>query len=82
VSGWDCRSGFFLKNPADPWLHAIVYKSNISPMDPQTTTWYDLVDHKLLPESADECVMRHGELRQSELLVPWIDKSLMHLGKQ
>jgi len=82
VSGWDCRSGFFLKNPSDSWLHAIVYKSDVPPMDPQTTTWYDLVDHKLLPESADQCVMRHGELRQSELLVPWIDKSLMYLGQQ
>jgi SAM-dependent methyltransferase len=82
VSGWDCRSGFFLKNPADSWLHAIVYKSNVPPMNPQTTTWYDLVDHKLLPESADQCVLKHGELRQQELLVPWIDKSLMHLGQQ
>jgi len=82
VSGWDCRSGFFLKKPTDSWLNAIVYKSSVAPLDPKTTTWYDLMDHKLLPESADQCVMKHGELRQAELLVPWVDKSLMHLGQQ
>lgn len=82
VSGWDCRSGFFLKRPNDHWLHAIVYKSNKEPMNPTTTTWYDLVDLELLPETADECIKRYGELRQSELVLPWIDKSLMHLGQQ
>jgi len=82
VSGWDCRSGFFLKRPNDRWLHAIVYKSNKEPMDPATTTWYDLVDLELLPETADECIKRYGEIRQPELVLPWIDKSLMHLGQQ
>ena len=82
VAGWDCRGGFFKKNPTDSWLHAIVYKSTHKPMNPQTTTWYELVDKQLLPESADACVNRHGELRQQELIVPWLDKSLMHLGLQ
>jgi hypothetical protein len=82
IAGWDCRGGFFKKNLNDPWLHAVVYKSLYEPMNPQTTTWYELVDKKLLPESADLCINRHGELRQQELIVPWLDKSLMHLGLQ
>lgn len=82
VSGWDCNGGFFKKTPTDIWLHAVVYKSQHVPMNPQTTSWYDLVDKKLLPESANNCIMRFGELRQQELMVPWLDKSLTHLGLQ
>jgi SAM-dependent methyltransferase len=82
IAGWDCKSGFFKKNLADPWLHAVVYKSSHEPMNPKTTSWYELVDKKLLPESADLCINRHGELRQQELILPWLDKSLTHLGLQ
>ena len=82
VTGWDCAGGFFKKSPTDPWLHAVVYKSQHTPMNPQTTSWYDLVDKKLLPESANQCVMKHGELRQQELILPWVDKSLTHFGLQ
>lgn len=80
VSGWDCRGGFFKKNLNESWLHAVVYKSAHEPMNPKTTSWYELAEKKLLPESADECIQRHGELRQQELIVPWLDKSLVHLG--
>jgi hypothetical protein len=82
VAGWDCRGGFFKKNLNDSWLHAVVYKSSYEPMNPRTTTWYDLAEKKLLPNSADACIDRHGELRQQELLLPWLDKSLTHFGLQ
>jgi hypothetical protein len=82
VAGWDCKSGFFKKESNDPWLHAVVYKSSHEPMNPKTTTWYELVDKRLLPESADACINRHGELRQQELMVPWLNKSLTHFGLQ
>lgn len=82
IAGWDCRGGFFKKNLNDPWLNAVVYKSVHEPMNPKTTTWYELVDKKLLPESADVCIGRHGELRQQELMLPWLDKSLTHYGLQ
>jgi SAM-dependent methyltransferase len=82
TAGWDCRAGFFKKNLDNTWLHAVVYKSSYEPMNPKTTSWYDLADKKLLPESADRCINQHGELRQQELLLPWLDKSLMHLGLQ
>jgi len=82
VAGWDCKSGFFKKNLNDSWLHAVVYKSSHEPMNPRTTTWYELAERKLLPDSADACINRHGELRQQELLLPWLDKSLTHFGLQ
>lgn len=81
LSGWDCEGGFFTKSPNDPWLHAVVYKSKHEPMDPRTTRWYHLADAGLLPRSAAESVRRHGYLRQRDLLLPWLDKSLMSMEK-
>ena len=82
VSGWDCKHGFFLKNPRDPWLYAIVYKSEHAPMNPRTTTWFDLMEKKLLPDSADRSVYAHSELRQQDLVLPWLDHSLMSMAQQ
>jgi SAM-dependent methyltransferase len=82
VSGWDCRSGFFLKNPTDPWLHAIVYNSNQTPSDPKTSTWYSLAEKGLLPASAEESINKYGYLRQHDLVLSWIDKSLSWMGHQ
>ena len=76
VTGWDCRGGFFLKKPTDNWLHAVVYKSDQEPLNLKTTRWYDLMEKKLLPETADASISRHGYLRQQDLVLPWLDKSL------
>jgi SAM-dependent methyltransferase len=81
MSGWDCRAGFFRQMPADPWIHAIVYKSSHAPQDPRTTTWHDLSALELLPESADRSIYAHGHLRQQDLIVPWIDKSLASMAQ-
>jgi SAM-dependent methyltransferase len=81
VSGWDCAGGFFRKNPEDPWLHAAVYKGTQAPLDPRTTRWYDLADQGLLPESAAASVRRHGYLRQRDLVLPWLDRSLQSFAK-
>ena len=80
TSGWDCRSGFFKQAPNDMWLHAIIYKSEHEPMDPKTTSWYRLAELKLLPESADLSVDAHGFLQQQDLIVPWIDHSIMSMA--
>jgi len=82
VSGWDCASGFFYKNPTDPWLHAAVYKSSHAPLDIKSTSWYDLADLGLLPKTAAESVLRHGHVAQDELVLPWLDKSLTWFGQQ
>ena len=82
VSGWDCSSGFFLKNPNDPWLHAIVYNSAQPPSDPRTSSWYSLAEKGLLPASARESIDKYGYLRQHDLVLPWIDKSLSWMGHQ
>ena len=82
VTGWDCRAGFFKKDIQDPWIHAVVYKSNIEPQDPKTTTWYRLAELGLIPESAERSVQAHGYLRQQDLVVAWLDKSLQYMGHQ
>ena len=82
VNGWDCKSGFFLKKPNDDFVHVIAYKSDHAPMDPKTTTWYELAEKNLLPDTAAASVQRHGYVRQQDLVLAWIDKSLSWLGQQ
>ena len=82
ITGWDCRAGFFQQETAEPWIRAVVYKSNQLPKNPKTTSWYDLLDTDLLPESAERSIKAHGYLQQQDLIVPWLDKSLSWLGKQ
>ena len=81
VTGWNCNTGFFQKKLKDNWTHAVVYKSEHEPMDPQTTTWHQLSEMKLLPESAEASVYAHGYLRQQDLVVPWLDHSLTVMGQ-
>ena len=81
TTGWDCRGGFFKKAIDDPWIFAIVYKSETKPMDPHTTNLYKLVEETdLLPETAVESINRYGILK--ELLLPWLDKNNMDMRQQ
>jgi len=82
TTGWDCNAGFFQKKITDPWLHAIVYKSKQLPRDPKNTTWYDLVESGLLPDSAVKSINKYGYLRQRDLILPWLDKSFHWFGQQ
>ncbi len=81
VTGWDCASGFFYKDPQDPWLHAVVYNNGDTAYDPRTTRWYDLAEQGRLPVSARQSVERHGYLRQQDLVLPWLDKSIHSMGR-
>ena len=80
TAGWDCRSGFFKQSPNDNWLHAVVYKSAHKPVDPTTASWYRLAELELLPKSADTSINTHGYLEQQDLVVPWLDHSLMSMS--
>ena len=81
ITGWDCNTGFFQQLPGDEWITAIVYKSTTAPKNPKDTTWYDLVDSGLLPESACVSIKAHGQLRQQDLILPWIDKSIQSMAQ-
>lgn len=81
ASGWDCNTGFFQQLPNDPWIRAVVYKSNNEPLDPKTTTWYELAETKLLPDSASKSILAYGYPRHQDLILPWIDKSFADLGQ-
>ena len=75
VSGWNCAGGFFRKQPDDPWIHAVVYRSEHAPCG-LGTRWYDLAGRGLLPESAARGIHKRGYLSQKDLLLPWLDRSL------
>jgi len=81
VSGFDCHGGYFLKNATDPWLHAVVYRSEQPEFDPRTTRWYHLAEAGLLPESAVQGLRRYGVVRQRDLVLPWLDKNHHWLGQ-
>lgn len=76
VSGWDCARGAFLKRPDDPWIHAVVYRSESQPKG-LGSRWYDLADAGLLPTSAAEGIRKRGYLSQQDLVLPWLEKSLI-----
>jgi SAM-dependent methyltransferase len=82
ITGWDCQAGFFLQKPNDPWIRAIVYKSDQHPLDPKTTNWHQLRELNLLPESAAKSVDAHNYLRQQDLVLPWLDRNLTWMGQQ
>jgi hypothetical protein len=82
VSGWNCSSGFFQKRAGDPWITAIVYRGDQEPLDPRRTRWYDLCDMGVLPDSAVRVIHKHGYLRQNDLVLPWIDRSLHSFFQQ
>ena len=74
VNGFDCRDAYLLKKFQDPWIHMAVYKTDVSPMDPLTTTWFDLADKNLLHPSIVSSINSHGHLKQEEIVMPWLDK--------
>ena len=81
TTGWDCKSGFYQKHADSNTINLIVYKSDREPLDPKTTTWIDLFDKDILPESAAKSVYAHGYLQQRDLVLPWLDHSLTWFAK-
>jgi len=76
VDGFDCRDAYLLKRHQDPWINIAVYKSTVAPMDPATTSWFDLVDKKLLHPTVESSINSNGYVKQEEICMPWLDKEL------
>jgi len=74
VNGFDCRDAYLLKQFNDPWINLAVYKSDVAPMDPATTTWQMLIDAGLLHPSIVNSINQNGFLRQEDIVMPWLDK--------
>lgn len=73
VNGFDCRDAYFYKNAETDWIYLAVYKAE-SPMDPATTSWFDLADKQLLHPSVVDSLNRYGHVRQEDIVYPWLDK--------
>ena len=80
TAGWDCGAGFFKQTLTEPWIHAVVYKSNQPPQNPRDIDWNTLVEFNLLPQSAIKSIYTHSALRQQDLVIPWIDGSLSSMA--
>lgn len=79
VNGFDCKDAYFYKNINDPWLYAAVYKSTVEPMDPKTTTWFDLIDANLVNDSVSQSLNRYGCVKQEDLLTVWLDRDFYRI---
>lgn len=73
VNGFDCRDAYFYKNVQTDWIYLAVYKAE-GPMDPSTTSWFDLADKNLLHPSVVNSLNRYGHVRQEDIVYPWLDK--------
>jgi hypothetical protein len=73
VNGFDCRDAYFDMKPNSSWISAAVYKDR-KPMDPKTTTWFDLADMNLVNDSVKHSLNKYGYVAQEELLFTWLDK--------
>jgi SAM-dependent methyltransferase len=73
VNGFDCRDAYFYKNAQTDWIYLAVYKST-EPMDPRSTSWFDLDDKKLLHPSVVASLNAYGHVRQEDIVYPWLDK--------
>ena len=80
TAGWDCGAGFFKQTLTEPWIHAVVYKSDQPPQNPRNSNWNTLVELNLLPQSAVKSIYSHSALRQQDLVIPWIDGSLSSMA--
>ena len=77
VNGWDCKDGFFKKERNNPWIYAVAYKQpNFQKLDYRTTTWFDLAEQELLPETAVNSLNQWNLVRQQDLKVMWLNKQI------
>jgi hypothetical protein len=81
VNGFDCGTGFFQQQVNDSWIKLIVYKSDVEPMNPTTTSWYDLADKGLIPKTGAESINKYGYMKREDLVLPWIDYSNIWYGQ-
>jgi SAM-dependent methyltransferase len=73
VNGFDCRDCYIYMAPNYGWIHMAVYKS-MEPMNPASTTWFDLADLNLINDSVKNSLNKYGHVRQEELIFTWLDK--------
>lgn len=73
VNGFDCRDCYIWMDTNNAWMHFAVYKS-MDPMDPVTTSWFDLADKNLINNSVMDSLNKYGHVRQEELIFTWLDR--------
>jgi trans-aconitate methyltransferase len=79
VNGFDCRDAYFYKNMQSNWINVAVYKSG-EPMDPASTSLFDLADKGLFNDSMVGSINSHGYLRQEDIIFTWLDKDFYQAG--
>jgi len=73
VNGFDCRDCYVWMDTNNAWMHFAVYKS-ADPLEPASTSWFDLADLNLINDSAITSLNNYGYVRQEDLMFTWLDK--------
>jgi len=79
VNGFDCKDAYFYKEENSLWLYVAVYKSQVLPLDPQQTTWHDLIELNLVNESVEQCINKYGYVKQEEIITTWLNKDFYRI---
>lgn len=74
VNGFDCKDAYLRKTFNDTWIDIAVYKSDVAPMDPDETSWHDLIKTGLLHPTVVNSINTHGHLQQEDIVYPWLDR--------
>ena len=79
LSGFNCNEGYFIKQPNSNVINALVYKDSEELYNYGDKTLYEY--DELLPESCKKQLNRYGYLTNKNLLLYWIDGTLIDYSK-
>ena len=79
LSGFNCDDGYFIKQPNSNIINALVYKDSEDTFKYGEKTLYDYTD--FLPEACKKQLNKFGYLTNKDLLLYWIDGTLIDYSK-
>jgi SAM-dependent methyltransferase len=77
LAGYDCRDAFFLQEKNSNLVNAIVYKNSDNTYGINEVTPYDLMEMDRLPNSMITQLNKFGYISNKNLLLSWIDGTLI-----
>ena len=77
LAGYDCRDAYFLQEKNSNLINAIVYKNTDETYEVGSVTPYDLMEMDRLPPSMVNQLNKVGYLSNKNLLLSWIDGTLI-----
>ena len=71
LNGFDCKDGYFKKNPYEDIIQIVTYK-NREPFD-YDSSWYNLLEEGVFTDNMSEIISAKGYLTDDSLVTTWLD---------